>query len=104
MQLAMEYGDRVRFLKIDTDEEHELADQMKVWSCLNPTFVFSLDVVAVLRSLFGSIVADTCCLDYAVLIKIVWLESFADSRSAYNGFREPRHREACNSYRRVVIF
>jgi hypothetical protein len=32
MQLAVEYGDRVRFLKIDTDEEHELANQMEVRS------------------------------------------------------------------------
>ncbi len=30
LQLAVEYGDRVRFLKIDTDEEHELATQMEV--------------------------------------------------------------------------
>ncbi|XP_024374331.1 thioredoxin-like protein CITRX, chloroplastic [Physcomitrium patens] len=37
-QLAMEYGDRVRFLKIDTDEEHELADQMKIRGL--PTMVF----------------------------------------------------------------
>ena len=34
MQLAVEYGDRVRFLKIDTDEEHELANQMEVRSYL----------------------------------------------------------------------
>lgn len=32
IQLAVEYGDRVRFLKIDTDEEHELANQMQVRS------------------------------------------------------------------------
>lgn len=34
IQLAVEYGDRVRFLKIDTDEEHELANQMQVRSSL----------------------------------------------------------------------
>lgn len=38
MQLAVEYGDRVRFLKIDTDEEHELANQMEVRSCLSHFF------------------------------------------------------------------
>lgn len=33
----MEYGDRARFLKIDTDEEHELANQMQVRSSLPHT-------------------------------------------------------------------
>lgn len=37
-QLAVEYGDRVRFLKIDTDEEHELANQMEIRGL--PTMVF----------------------------------------------------------------
>lgn len=37
-QLAVEYGDRVRFLKIDTDEEHELANQMQIRGL--PTMVF----------------------------------------------------------------
>jgi len=36
--LAVEYGDRVRFLKIDTDEEHELATQMEIRGL--PTMVF----------------------------------------------------------------
>lgn len=30
MQLAVEYGQDIRFLKVDTDEEHELASQMEV--------------------------------------------------------------------------
>lgn len=29
-QLAVEYTDNVRFLKIDTDEEHEFCSQMQV--------------------------------------------------------------------------
>jgi thioredoxin len=36
--LAVEYGDRVRFLKVDTDEEHELATQMEIRGL--PTMVF----------------------------------------------------------------
>ena len=30
LQLATEYGEAVKFLKVDTDEEHELASEMKV--------------------------------------------------------------------------
>lgn len=30
LQLAEQYGDNVRFLKVDTEEEYELAQQMKV--------------------------------------------------------------------------
>ncbi|BBN04842.1 hypothetical protein MPTK1_3g08100 [Marchantia polymorpha subsp. ruderalis] len=37
-QLAVEYGDDVRFLKVDTDEEHELATQMEIRGL--PTMVF----------------------------------------------------------------
>ncbi|KAL3695121.1 hypothetical protein R1sor_008772 [Riccia sorocarpa] len=36
--LAVEYGDEVRFLKVDTDEEHELATQMEIRGL--PTMVF----------------------------------------------------------------
>jgi hypothetical protein len=30
LQLSKEYGEAVTFLKVDTDEEHELASEMKV--------------------------------------------------------------------------
>ncbi|KAL3683943.1 hypothetical protein R1sor_001965 [Riccia sorocarpa] len=36
--LAVEYGEEVRFLKVDTDEEHELATQMEIRGL--PTMVF----------------------------------------------------------------
>ncbi|KAL2608659.1 hypothetical protein R1flu_027232 [Riccia fluitans] len=38
VQLAVEYGEEVRFLKVDTDEEHELATQMQIRGL--PTMVF----------------------------------------------------------------
>ncbi|KAL2635871.1 hypothetical protein R1flu_007350 [Riccia fluitans] len=37
-ELAVEYGEEVRFLKVDTDEEHELATQMQIRGL--PTMVF----------------------------------------------------------------
>ncbi|CAM6100991.1 unnamed protein product [Calypogeia fissa] len=37
-QLAVEYGQDIRFLKVDTDEEHELASQMEIRGL--PTMVF----------------------------------------------------------------
>jgi thioredoxin len=37
-QLAVEYGEDIRFLKVDTDEEHELASQMEIRGL--PTMVF----------------------------------------------------------------
>lgn len=36
--LAEQYGDNVRFLKVDTEEEYELAQQMKIRAL--PTMVF----------------------------------------------------------------
>ncbi|KAL2613456.1 hypothetical protein R1flu_025148 [Riccia fluitans] len=38
VQLAVEYREEVRFLKVDTDEEHELATQMQIRGL--PTMVF----------------------------------------------------------------
>eukprot|EP00245_Coleochaete_scutata_P017420 TRINITY_DN8536_c0_g2_i1.p1 TRINITY_DN8536_c0_g2~~TRINITY_DN8536_c0_g2_i1.p1 ORF type:complete len:190 (-),score=40.91 TRINITY_DN8536_c0_g2_i1:42-611(-) len=37
-QLALEYGDGVKFVKVDTDEEHELASQLEIRGL--PTMVF----------------------------------------------------------------
>jgi thioredoxin len=55
--LAVEYGDRVRFLKIDTDEEHELATQMEIRGL--PTLVFvSKDTEKLARRTEGLLPGD----------------------------------------------
>ncbi|CAK9870383.1 unnamed protein product [Sphagnum jensenii] len=55
--LAVEYGDRVRFLKIDTDEEHELATQMEIRGL--PTMVFvSKDTEKLARRTEGLLPGD----------------------------------------------
>lgn len=57
-QLAVEYGEDIRFLKVDTDEEHELASQMEIRGL--PTMVFvSKDVDKLAIRTEGLLPTDT---------------------------------------------
>lgn len=56
--LAVEYGRNIRFLKVDTDEEHELASQMEIRGL--PTIVFvSKDVDKLAIRTEGLLPTDT---------------------------------------------
>ena len=46
MQVATEYGEKVRFLKVDSDEEPEVASVLKINGLPTTLFISDMSVVA----------------------------------------------------------